>query len=291
MNIQLSDRIKQYEKGFSKGQRLIAKFIMEHYDRAAYMTASKLGSTVGVSESTVVRFATEVGYTGYPQMQQAMHEMIRNKLTTVQRLEHTSSHYGDRELLEASFNQDIDIIKRTNENLSREEFFGAIDALMRARTIYILGAGSALALATFMQYYFGLIFNDVRLINATSEAATVQQMIRLSEQDVVVGISFPRYSRKTVKALSYAASRSAETIAITDTSLSPLAQHSHFRLYAKSDMVSFVDSLVGPLSLINALIVSVAIKKKKEVSEILTSLEVAWDEFGTYEKIDEKNSI
>lgn len=290
MNIQLSDRIKQYEKGFSKGQRLIAKFIMEHYDRAAYMTASKLGSTVGVSESTVVRFATEVGYTGYPQMQQAMHEMIRNKLTTVQRLEHTSSHYGEKELLEASFNQDIDIIKRTNENLSREEFFGAIDALMRAKTIYILGAGSSLALATFMQHYFGLIFEDVRMINATSEAATVQQMIRLSDKDVVVGISFPRYSRKTVKALSYAASRSAETIAITDTSLSPLAQHSHFRLYAKSDMVSFVDSLVGPLSLINALIVSVAIKKKKEVSEILTSLEVAWDEFGTYEKIDEKNS-
>lgn len=290
MNIQLSDRIKQYEKGFSKGQRLIAKFIMEHYDRAAYMTASKLGSTVGVSESTVVRFATEVGYTGYPQMQQAMHEMIRNKLTTVQRLEHTSSHYGERELLDASFNQDIDIIKRTNENLSREEFFGAIDALMRAKTIYILGAGSSLALATFVQYYFNLIFEDVRMINATSEAATVQQMIRLSDKDAVVGISFPRYSRKTVKALSYAASRNAETIAITDTSLSPLAQHSHYRLYAKSDMVSFVDSLVGPLSLINALIVSVAIKKKKEVSEILTSLEVAWDEFGTYEKIDEKNS-
>ena len=290
MNIQLSDRIKQYEKGFSKVQRLIAKFIMEHYDRAAYMTASKLGSTVGVSESTVVRFATEVGYTGYPQMQQAMHEMIRNKLTTVQRLEHTSSHYGERELLDASFNQDIDIIKRTNENLSREEFFGAIDALVKARTIYILGAGSSLAIATFMNHYFGLIFDDVRMINATSEAATVQQMIRLSEKDVVVGISFPRYSRKTVKALSYAAGRNAETIAITDTSLSPLAQHSHFRLYAKSDMVSFVDSLVGPLSLTNALIVSAAIKKKKEVSEILTSLEVAWDEFGTYEKLDEKNN-
>lgn len=290
MNIQLSDRIKQYEKGFSKGQRLIAKFIMEHYDRAAYMTASKLGSTVGVSESTVVRFATEVGYTGYPQMQQAMHEMIRNKLTTVQRLEHTSSHYGERELLDASFNQDIDIIKRTNENLSREEFFGAIEALMNAKTIYILGAGSSLALATFVQYYFNLIFEDVRMINATSEAATVQQMIRLSDKDAVVGISFPRYSRKTVKALSYADGKNAATIAITDTSLSPLAQHSRYRLYAKSDMVSFVDSLVGPLSLINALIVSVAIKKKKEVSEILTSLEVAWDEFGTYEKIDEKNS-
>ena len=161
---------------------------------------------------------------------------------------------------------------------------------MRARTIYILGAGSSLAIATFMNHYFGLIFDDVRMINATSEAATVQQMIRLSEKDAVVGISFPRYSRKTVKALSYAAGRNAETIAITDTSLSPLAQHSHFRLYAKSDMVSFVDSLVGPLSLINALIVSAAIKKKKEVSEILTSLEVAWDEFGTYEKLDEKNN-
>lgn len=290
MNIQLAERIKQYEKGFSKGQRLISKYITEHYDKVAFMTASKLGATVGVSESTVVRFATEIGYGGYPQLQQAMQEMIRNKLTSVQRLEITSSNYSVEDLLDASLDQDIDIIRRTKENLSREQFYGAVEALTSAKTIYILGAGSSLALATFMEHYMSLIFSDVQLINATSEAQIFQQMVRINKEDAVIGISFPRYSKKAVKAIRYAGDRAASTIAITDSMLSPIAQKAQYTLLARSDMVSFVDSLVGPLSLINALIVTIAIKKKDEVSATLQTLEDIWDEYGIYEKVDEKNN-
>lgn len=290
MDLQLAARIKMHERDFSKGQRLIAKYITEHYDKAAFMTASKLGTEVGISESTVVRFATEIGYSGYPQLQQAMQEMIKNQLTSVQRLEVTSSNYAVEELLDASLNQDIDIIRRTRESIPRDQFFGAIDALSEAKSIYILGAGSSLALATFLYHYICLIFPNVHLINATSEAQILQDMVRISKDDVFIGISFPRYSKKAVKAMRYANSREATTVAITDNTVSPIAQNAKFSLLARSDMVSFVDSLVGPLSLINALIVTVAIKKKDEVSTILKSLEDIWDEYGIYEKVDEKHS-
>lgn len=290
MNIQLSERIKENERNFSKGQRLIAKFITEHYDKVAFMTASKLGTTVGVSESTVVRFATEIGYSGYPQLQQAMQEMIRNKLTTVQRLEITSTNIPLRELLDESLNQDIDIIRRTKETVSREDFYAAVDSLSSSETIYILGAGSSLALATFLNHYLSLIFPNVVLIDATSEARILQQMVRISEKDAIIGISFPRYSKKAVKAFGYANSRGATTVAITDTKLSPLCISAKYSMLARSDMVSFVDSLVGPLSLINALIVTIAIKKKDEVSKTLQTLEDIWDEYGIYEKVDEKNN-
>lgn len=290
MNIQLANRIKENEKSFSKGQRLIAKYITEHYDKVAFMTASKLGTTVGVSESTVVRFATEIGYSGYPQLQQAMQEMIRNKLTSVQRLEITSGNIPEPELLYASLDQDIDIIRRTKETVSREEFYSAVDAITSSKTIYVLGAGSSLALATFLVHYMSLIFQDVHLIDATSEAQMLQQLVRVGQEDCVIGISFPRYSKKAVKALNYACDRGASTIAITDSSLSPIASCSQYSLLARSDMVSFVDSLVGPLSLINALIVAIAIRKKDEVSQILQTLEDIWDEYGVYEKVDEKNS-
>ena len=292
MNIQLEERIRSKEKSFSKGQRLIAKFITEHYDKVAFMTASKLGSTVGVSESTVVRFATEIGYSGYPQLQQAMQEMIRNKLTSVQRLEITSSNIPLEELLDASLDQDIDIIRRTKEGVSREQFYSAVDALSQAKNIYILGAGSSLALATFLAHYMGLIFADVHMLDATSEAQILQQMVRVTEEDAVIGISFPRYSKRAVKALRYASDRGASTIAITDSALSPIASCARYSLLARSDMVSFVDSLVGPLSLINALIVTIAIKKKHEVTETLQTLEDIWDEYGVYEKAgaDENHS-
>ena len=288
MNIQLSERIKLKEKKFSKGQRLIAAYITEQYDKAAFMTASKLGVTVGVSESTVVRFATELGYSGYPELQQAMQEMIRNKLTSVQRLENTYNNFKVDELLEASLYQDIDIIRKTRDTVSKEEFYGAAEALLKAKTIYILGAGSSLALATFLNHYLCLIFPNVEMLDSTSEAQIFQQMVRINEDDAVIGISFPRYSKRAAKALRYASDRGAETIAITDTALSPLARCSRHKLLAKSDMVSFVDSLVGPLSLINALIVTIAIMKKDEVADTLTTLEHIWDEYGVYEKIDDR---
>jgi DNA-binding MurR/RpiR family transcriptional regulator len=290
MNLQLSERIKANQKNFSKGQKLIAAYINEHYDRAAFLTASKLGVTVGVSESTVVRFASEIGYTGYPQLQQAMQEMIRNKLTSVQRLDITSSNIPLDELLDSSLDQDIDIIRRTKETISKEQFYGAVDAVAEAKTIYILGSGSSLALATFMNYYMSLIFPNVTLLDATSEAQILQQMVRVGKGDSVIVISFPRYSKKAVKALKYAQDRNASTIAITDSILSPLCKNANYTLLAKSDMVSFVDSIVGPLSIINALIVTVAIKKKKEVSATLQTLENIWDEYGIYEKVDDKNN-
>ena len=290
MNSQLSDRIKMKSATFSKGQRLIAKYIEEHSDKVAFMTASRLGATVGVSESTVVRFATEIGYSGYPALQQAMQEMIRSKLTSVQRLEMTSSNIAPERLLDAVLEQDIDILRRTKETVNRENFYRAADALQRAQRVYILGAGSSLALATFLSHYFRLVFDTVHLVEATSEATILQQMIHAGEGDAIIAISFPRYSKKAAKALQYASDRGVSTIAITDSPLSPLARHASHVLLARSDMVSFVDSLVGPLSLINALIVTVAIRRKGEVADTLRKIENIWDEYGVYEKVDEANN-
>lgn len=290
MNSQLSERIRSKSAGFSKGQRAIARYIQENPDRVAFMTASKLGATVGVSESTVVRFATEIGYSGYPALQQAMQEMIRSKLTSVQRLEMTSRNIGPDKLLDAVLDQDIDILKRTKENIDREAFNRAADALVGAKKVYVLGAGSSLALATFLAHYLRLIFDTVQLVEATSEATILQQIIRAGQGDAVIAISFPRYSKKAAKTLRYASDRGMVTVAITDSPLSPLAEHAAHLLLARSDMVSFVDSLVGPQSVINALIVAMAIRKKQEVAGTLQKIESIWDEYGVYEKVDEKNT-
>ena len=262
---------------------MIARYIEEHSEQVAFMTASRLGQTVGVSESTVVRFATEIGYSGYPALQQAMQEMIRSKMTSVQRLERTSTTIPMDRLLDEVLDQDIDILKRTKENVDREAFYRAADALVNAKKVYVLGAGSSLALATFMAHYLRLVFETVHLVEATSEATILQQMVHVGEGDAVIAISFPRYSKKAVKTMKYASSQKATTV-------SPLAQYASHVLLARSDMVSFVDSLVGPLSILNALIVTVAIKKKNEVADTLRKIEEIWDEYGVYEKVDEKGS-
>lgn len=289
MNNLLVTRIQSKMPEFSKGQKLIARYIEEHYDKVAFMTASKLGATVGVSESTVVRFATEIGYAGYPELQQAMQEMIRNRLTSVQRMEVTASRIGNSDVLDSVFNQDIDIIRRTMEETSHEAFYKAVDAIVAARKIYIIGARSSLALATFLTYYFNLIFEEVCLVQATSEAEIFEQMIRIDEKDVVIGISFPRYSRKAVKAMNFARKRGATVVAITDSTLSPLAGTADNLLLARSDIASIVDSLVAPLSLINALIVMTTLKKSGEVAQVFKRLESIWDEYGVYEKVDGKS--
>lgn len=289
MNNLLAVRIKNKMGDFSKGQKLIAKYIEDHYDKVAFMTASKLGATVGVSESTVVRFATEIGYTGYPELQQAMQEMIRNKLTSVQRMEVTASRIGDSDILDSVFNQDIDIIRRTMEETPHEDFYRSVDAIVAARKIYILGARSSLALATFLSYYFNLIFENVLLVQSTSEGEIFEQMIRIDERDVVIGISFPRYSKKAVKALNFAHKRGATVVAITDSTLSPMAKEADNLLLARSDIASIVDSLVAPLSLINALIVTTALRKSGEVTQVFKRLEDIWDEYGVYEKVDDKS--
>lgn len=289
MNNLLAIRIKNKMPEFSKGQKLIAKFIEEHYDKVAFMTAAKLGATVGVSESTVVRFATEIGYSGYPELQQAMQEMIRNKLTSVQRMEVTANRIGKSDILDSVFNQDIDIIRRTMEETPHEDFYRAVDAIIGARKIYILGTRSCLALATFLSYYFSLIFENVLLVQSTSEGEIFEQMIRIDERDVVIGISFPRYSRKAVKAMNFAHKRGATVVAITDSAFSPLAKEADNLLLARSDIASIVDSLVAPLSLINALIVTTALKKSGEVTQVFKKLEDIWDEYGVYEKVDDKS--
>lgn len=283
----LAVRIQNKMDDFSKGQKRIAKFIEEHYDKVAFMTASKLGATVGVSESTVVRFATEIGYSGYPQLQEAMQEMIRNKLTSVQRIEVTAGRIGDADILDSVFDQDIDVIRRTMEETSHDDFYRAVDAIISSRKIYILGARSALALATFLSYYFNLLFDNVFLVQSTSEGEIFEQMIRIDKDDAVVGISFPRYSRKVVKAMSFAHSRGAKVVAITDSTLSPLAKAADYLLLARSDIATIVDSLCAPLSLINALIVATALKKAGEVKQVFQNLEDIWDEYGVYEKVDE----
>ena len=285
----LEARIQKRADDFSKGQKRIAKYIEENYDKVAFMTASKLGATVGVSESTVVRFATEVGYEGYPQLQQAMQEMIRNRLTTMQRMEVTASRIGDGDELDFVFNRDIDAIRRTMEETSHDNFYHAVDAIIASRRIYILAARSALALGTFLANYFNMLFENVLLVQATSEGEIFEQMIHLSEQDVVIGISFPRYSRKVAHAMDYAHNRGAKVVAITDTSLSPAAETADYLLLARSDIASIVDSLCAPLSLINALIVMVTVRKSGEVKQTFQKLETIWDKYGVYEKVDEQS--
>lgn len=275
-------RIDAKMNTFSKGQRLIAEFIEQHYDRAAFLTASKLGELVGVSESTVVRFATELGYSGYPELQKAMQEMIKDKLTSVQRIEVTAAKIGDGSVLDTVLNQDIQKIRRTLEETSREDFDRAVDAIISAENIYIFGVRSASSLANFLGYYFDLILGNVHIVTNSSRSGMYEALLRISEKDAIVGISFPRYSRTAAAAMNFAKSRGASTIAITDSMLSPLAQNSESVLIARSDMASVVDSLVAPLSLINALIVATVIKKKDEVKETFEVLENVWNEQGVY---------
>lgn len=278
----LLGRIDMKLGSMSKGQKLIAHFIEQHYDQAAFLTASKLGELVGVSESTVVRFATEIGYSGYPELQKAMQEMIKDKLTSVQRIDVTAAKIDNNDVLETVLNQDIQKIRHTIEETSRDDFKRAVNSIINAEHIYIYGARSASALANFLGYYFGLIFDNVNIITTGSRSGVYEGLFRISDKDALIGISFPRYSRVSVDAMSFAHSRGASTISITDNMLSPLVPHSSSVLIARSDMASVVDSLVAPLSLINALIVATVIEKKDDVKSTFEALESVWNEHGVY---------
>ncbi len=270
---------------FSKGQKLIAKYILENYDKAAFMTASRLGKTVNVSESTVVRFAAELGYDGYPAMQKMLQEMIRSKLTTIQRIEVSNDRMGDHDILSMVMQSDMEKIRISLEELNRQDFAGAVEAIVSARRIYILGVRSSNTLSSFLSFYFNLIFEDVKHVQTTLASEMFEQLLRVRKEDVVIGISFPRYSTRTVRAMEYAKDQGATVVAITDSEVSPLVDTATYKLFAKSDMASFVDSLVAPLSLINALIVAVGRKKNGEVSAIFEKLEHIWDEYEVYEKV------
>ncbi|MGI6030593.1 MAG: MurR/RpiR family transcriptional regulator [Eubacteriales bacterium] len=280
-------KIQSMMSEFSKGQKLIAKYIIENYDKAAFMTASKLGATVGVSESTVVRFSTELGYDGYPKLQKALQELIRIKLTAVQRMEVTNSRIGDQDILRTVMLSDIEKLRLTLEDVQSEEFDAIVDAILGAKKIYILGVRSSSALTSFLGFYFNLMFENVRLVHTTSVSEMFEQILKVSPEDVVIGISFPRYSSRTVKALQYAHDRGAQVIAITDSMFSPLVPMASHCLIARSDMASFVDSLVAPLSVINALIVAVGMRKKDETYNTFEELERIWDEYGVYEKYED----
>lgn len=275
-------RIDLSRKTFSKGQRRIASYIEEHYDEAAFMTAAKLGEVVGVSESTVVRFATQIGYEGYPYLQKAMQEMIRDKLNSMQRIEVTTGRIGNDDVVESVLNQDIDKIKRTIDEISREDFKKTVDAIINAENIYVFGVKSASHIAGFLAYYLDLIFGNVHVLDSTSKTTTFEKLFRISDKDVIIGISFPRYSTMAVEAMNFAHDRGAQVVAITDSMISPLVANADEVLLARSDIASVVDTLVAPLSLINALLVAIVIERKDEIIHTFAALEEVWKEQNVY---------
>ncbi len=286
MNADLLKLIEEKMSGFSKGQRLIAGYVSEHYDKAAYLTAARLGAIVGVSESTVVRFAIELGYAGYPEFQHSLQEIIRNRLTSFQRIEVTNNLIGDGNVLDKVLLSDAEKIRRTMEEIDHESFERAVDCIAKAQTIYIIGVRSSSSLAGFLNFNLRMIFDDVRFVQTTSGSEMFEQIMRVGQDDVMIAISFPRYSKRIINAVEYARTKGADVVALTDSKLSPIAAFADQLLIAQSDMASFVDSLVAPLSIINAMIVALSRKKQDELTERLRVLEEVWERYEVY---DNKN--
>lgn len=289
MNIMENDLLKVLAKGngkFSKGQRSIAKYILNNYDKAAFMTAGRLGKIVGVSESTVVRFAAELGYDGYPSMRKALQEMIRNRLTSVQRIEAAKSMINDDDIVRTIMSSDMQNLQETLEGLDHKSFNTFVDSIVSAKNIYIVGMRTSTALASFLGLYLNLLRSNVYVIHDTASSEIYEQIIRIGEGDLFIAMSFPRYSSHTVDAVEFAKKMGAMTAAITDGPASPLNGISDVCLHAKSDMVSFLDSLVAPLSLINAIIVAVGIKNKENLSKTFERLETLWSELNVYEQTE-----
>lgn len=287
MNEPLLAKMEESIRRLSKGHKKIAAYIKENYDKAAFMTAAALGKKVGVSESTVVRFATELGFKGYPELQRALQQMIKSKLTAVQRMEVSQTLIGDGDIINSVLTGDMELIRETAERTSRDDFKNALAEINRAKRIYILGVRSSAALASFLAFYFNLVFDSVVLVDTSSASEMFEQMFRIDENDVCIAISFPRYSKQTVNAMRFIADRKAKIIAITDTDKSPIASFADYLLVARSDMASVVDSLTAPLSLINALIVGVTLSRREEVYDNFNKLEGIWDEYQVYEKTEE----
>ena len=284
------DLLKIIEEGipsFSKGQKRIAEYILTNYDKAAYLTASRLSGIVGVSESTVVRFAIELGFEGYPEFQHSLKSMIRTRLTSFQRMEVTNQIIGEGDVLEKVLSSDAERIRRTMDGVNRASFEQAVEKIIGAENIYILGVRSSSYLAGFLNHGFRMIFDNVKFLETTSGSELFEQMVRIKERDTLIAISFPRYSKRVVKAVEYARARGANVVALTDSEHSPIAADANQLLVAQSDMASFVDSLVAPLSILNALIVAVSRKKREDVTDRLRALEEIWDHYDVYDK---KNS-
>lgn len=287
--LNLLERIQKEYPQMSKGQKRIADFILENYDKAAFATAAKMGREIDVSESTVVRFAYAMGYSGYPELQHSLQELIRNKLTSVQRI-NLLSDFNKADSLQSVFKTDILNIRKTADALDTEVFYRVIQDLISAKTVYILGLRSALPLAQILYYYLNFVLNDVRVL-ATMANDAFEEMINISEQDIFIGISFPRYSQRTLDAMRFAKDSGAHTVAITDSMTSPLVEMAHSPLIARSDMASFADSLVAPLSLINALIVELSRNNTQFVVQKFQQLEKLWDSQGVYIREEEVGSM
>lgn len=286
----LTSRINECYGSLSKGQKILATYITDNYDKAVFLTAAKMGQVVGVSESTVVRFATHLGYKGYPEFQKALEEMVRNKLNSIQRMEVTYGRISQSHILETVLQSDQEKIKDTLEHIDEHAFELAVDTIIKAKHIYIVGIRSCAPLAAFMAFYFNLMFENVTLLQTNNSSELFEQMVRISKDDVIIGISFPRYSMRTLKAMEFANNRNAKVITLTDSVHSPINLYSSCNLIARSDMASIVDSLVAPLSVINALIVALCMKKQGEVAKTLETLEDIWNEYQVYEN-DEINYI
>ena len=287
MNNDILSVLQERATTFSKGQRAIARYITESYDKAAFMTASKLGRTVGVSESTVVRFAVELGYDGYPTMQKAMQEMVLNRLTSVQRIEVANDRIGDQDILSLVLQSDMEQLRKTVSSVDRKDISAAVNANLDARRIYVLGVRSASALASFLGYYLNLMFEDVHTIIDSGTGQVLEKLISAGPDDVVIAFSYPRYSTSTVTGASFCHSKGAKIVAMTDSRTSPLGQTSDFVLQTKSDMASLVDSLVAPLSVVNALVVALAARREEKLAKTFSRLEEIWEKYQVYEKQDD----
>ena len=284
MSVDFFSIIQNKAHRFSKGQRAIAAFITSSYDKAAFMTANKLGKTVGVSESTVVRFAMELGFEGYPEMQKAMQDMVMNRLTSVQRIEVANDRIGDQDILSMVIQSDIEKLRQTAETVSREDFSKAVEAILKARRVYIIGSRSTSVLASFLGHYLRHMLDSVHVVTSSGASEMFEQIIGIDERDVAIAFSFPRYSTATFKGAQYCRSIGAKVIGITDSHISPLGRSSDHILLCKSDMISLVDSLTAPFSIANALIVAIASRRERELQKTFNSLEQVWEEYQVYEK-------
>ncbi len=287
MNRDILTIIQENMHTFSKGQKRIAQYILDNYDKAAFMTAAKLGRTAQVSESTVVRFAAQLGYDGYPQMQKALQQMLRGRLTSIQRIQVSRDQMSD-DILGSVMQRDMASIHTAIEEVDRQEFARVVDMLLQAKNIYLLGVRSSAYLAGYLHFYFHLIFPNVTLVQNSDAGGTFEQLVRIGEGDVLVGISFPRYSNLAVNAVEFAKSRGAQVIAITDSKMSPLYKAADASLLVRSDMISFVDSMATPLSLLNALIVAVGRQRNEEVSGTFAEMERIWSAYSIFGKTEDE---
>ncbi len=286
----LLEKISQLMPSFTKGQRKLAEYILENYETAAFLTAARLGEKVGVSESTAVRFATMLGYDGYPELQEAMASLLKRRLSSVEKIEAATGDIEQSKVLSYVLSADAEKIKLTMEGIEPAVFDLAVDMLDAARHVYIIGVRSCAPLAEFLGFYLRLIHDNVRMVTTNSASEMFEQLLCVSEEDVVVGISFPRYSMRTLKCMEFANNRNARVVAITDSKNSPMSLYSSCNLLARSDMTSIVDSLVAPMSVINALIVALCLRNKEKVVSNLEQLEQVWEDYQVYNN-DEINQL